>query len=91
MDVFKEFSRMIVFPIDYESQNYLNRLKIKLLYSGIVASCVIGYSTNSLLNLLYTFIGVYIMALVIILPAYPNYNKYRLQWVVSGSTIATPL
>lgn len=80
-EVLQDIQRKLIFPLDFPSQKYTERLQqITLLIGAIIAS-IVGLSTQSLKNLIIVYgICIAITGLVV-LPAYPAYTRRKLQWV----------
>ncbi|AET39795.1 signal peptidase complex subunit SPC1 Ecym_4783 [Eremothecium cymbalariae DBVPG len=85
MEVLQELGWKLLFPIDFESQRYTAAISSKLIAVGTVLGCLLGYFTNCCLMTVYTFGATYILTLLIVVPAYPAYNKKRVNWVGSTS------
>ncbi|KAG0653744.1 Signal peptidase complex subunit [Monosporozyma unispora] len=80
-EIFSELGNKLVFPIDYESQrNTLKRQKL-LISVGCIISCIVGFLSQSILQLLICYLCFIFVTCVLILPAYKSYNKKRLQFV----------
>ncbi|SMN20786.1 similar to Saccharomyces cerevisiae YJR010C-A SPC1 Subunit of the signal peptidase complex (SPC) [Maudiozyma saulgeensis] len=80
-EIVQEINKYLVFPVDYPSQKKLNdRTHILIILFGII-SFVYGYVTQSIKNLLICYgVGILITSLIIV-PAYPFYNKQKLNFV----------
>lgn len=86
-ELLQEISRIIVFPIDFPSQQYTEKLATRILAFGTVVSCSIGFVTQSLATLVYCYGACCLLCLLLVLPSYPTYNKRRLKW--AGTKIET--
>lgn len=87
MDVLQDLGRHLVFPIDFESQAYTERISKLGLYAVTVISCVVGYASNSIKICAAVFVAGVIGVMAAVLPAYPAYNKNRPKWVSSGPKV----
>lgn len=80
-ELLQDFQRKLVFPLDFPSQRYTEKLQqITLLIGAIVAS-IVGLTTQSLKNLIVVYVVVVALTALAVLPAYPAYTKRKLQWV----------
>lgn len=80
-ELLQDFQKKLIFPLDFPSQRYTERLQKITLFIGALSASIIGLATQSLKNLLIVYgISIAITALVVI-PAYPAYTKRKLQWV----------
>lgn len=86
MDILQELSYKLILPIDFESQIYTEKLTSKILSAGLIISCILGYSLQSLKWMIYCFLASYFITLIAILPSYPIYNKKKPQWVSTKIT-----
>lgn len=80
--IVQEIQKKLVFPVDYPSQRALAS-KTQLL-TKVVALIAFAYGlyTQSIGNLLMAYAaGLLVIALVVV-PAYPAYNKQKLTFVV---------
>jgi len=80
-EIIQEISKHLVFPIDYPSQQKLNGRTHKLLIVVGIISFIYGYLTQSIQNLLISYgVGIIVTSIVVV-PAYPFYNKQKLTFV----------
>ncbi|ODQ81375.1 hypothetical protein BABINDRAFT_33756 [Babjeviella inositovora NRRL Y-12698] len=72
---------LIEFPIDFVGQRKANRLTNLLLFSGAALSVLVGFVSQSFINTIYAFAGVFVLTLVAIVPAWPYFNKNPVVWL----------
>ncbi|KAK5959717.1 signal peptidase complex subunit SPC1 PWA37_003082 [Arxiozyma heterogenica] len=68
-------------PIDYESQRDTYKRQILLVLVGCLTSCIVGFITQSILQLLICYLCFIFVTCVLILPPYQSYCRRKLQWV----------
>lgn len=71
----------LTLPIDYESQRDTYKRQKLLILVGCLVSCIVGFITQSILQLLVCYSCFIFVTFILILPSYKSYNKKRLQWV----------
>ncbi|AMD19261.1 HBR360Cp [Eremothecium sinecaudum] len=81
MEIFSDISRKLALPIDFVSQQYTEKLSYRIILSGTIIACLLGYFTQSLSIGVYTFVEAYLLAILIVVPSYPMYNKHKLKWL----------
>ncbi|SCU97326.1 LANO_0E15742g1_1 [Lachancea nothofagi CBS 11611] len=80
-ELLQEIQKKLVFPIDFASQRKTDQLVFRTLFFGTVTASLIGFFTQSLLNLIICFGVTFALCLVAVLPSYHAYNKQRPEWV----------
>lgn len=80
-NIMEDINRSLQYPIDYTSQRSTQYRHKILLAVGALISCIIGFITQSILQLLICYGCFIVLTLIMIVPAYAKYNKNRLSWV----------
>ncbi|EDO17919.1 hypothetical protein Kpol_1010p35 [Vanderwaltozyma polyspora DSM 70294] len=80
-DILQEVGKKLVFPIDFQAQKEVSKKLTVILSVGVLFTSIYGYITQSLFNLLVAYGVIILVASLVIVPAYPSYNKHKLQWV----------
>lgn len=83
-EILEEIRRKLVFPIDFPSQQRTERIQNIVLAAGSVLSCLVGFYTQSLAYLMVIYGFTVVLALIVVLPAYPSYTSRKLQWAKSN-------
>lgn len=80
-ELLQDIQRKLIFPLDFPSQRYTERLQQITLLIGAVVASIVGLSTQSLKNLLVVYGICIAITALLVLPAYPAYTRRKLQWV----------
>ncbi|QLG71002.1 hypothetical protein HG535_0B00400 [Zygotorulaspora mrakii] len=80
-EILQELGRKLVFPIDFRSQKNTERYQQLILIAGAILASLIGFFAQSLLYLVVTYGLAIVVAMVVVLPAYPAYTREKLDWV----------
>ncbi|OBZ81458.1 putative signal peptidase complex subunit 1 [Choanephora cucurbitarum] len=67
---------LIECTIDFEGQKKTDLLTHALLILTGVVSLIVGYSTESLQQLLVVFVAGFILTIIAVLPPWPMYNQH---------------
>lgn len=80
-ELLQDIQRKLIFPLDFPSQRYTERLQQITLLIGAVIASIVGLSTQSLKNLVVVYGICIAITALLVLPAYPAYTRRKLQWV----------
>lgn len=80
-ELLQDIQRKLIFPLDFPSQRYTERLQQITLLIGAVVASIVGLSTQSLKNLVVVYGICIAITALLVLPAYPAYTRRKLQWV----------
>lgn len=69
------------FSIDFKSQQFIDNFIHKFLYFSVPVSFIVGFVTQNLLYLIFTFVIFIIVVLLVSLPSYPKYNAHKVNWL----------
>lgn len=84
-EIFTDIANKLVLPIDYESQIDTQKRQTLVIVVGCILSCMIGFISQSIIQLLVCYLCFVFVAMVLVLPSYESYNKRRLRFVAPQS------
>ncbi|QLQ81139.1 hypothetical protein HG537_0E04940 [Torulaspora globosa] len=82
-EILEEIKHKLVFPIDFPSQRRTERIQNVILAMGSLLSCLVGFYMQSLTHLMVIYGLSIVIALIVVLPAYPSYTRRKLEWARS--------
>ncbi|CCD23961.1 signal peptidase complex subunit SPC1 NDAI_0C03010 [Naumovozyma dairenensis CBS 421] len=80
-ELLQELQKFLILSIDFPSQRKTALLQRNILIIGGIISCIVGFQTGSLSLLMGCYGVAYLITVLVVVPAYPCFNKQKLQWV----------
>jgi len=67
--------------IDFEGQKLTDQLTLLFLSVTAISAFGFGYARESVLELLYVFMGGVILTFVVCVPPWPSFNRHPIAWL----------
>ncbi|KAK9469033.1 microsomal signal peptidase 12kDa subunit [Lipomyces arxii] len=71
-------------PIDFAGQQLSDSITFYLLSTAGIASFLAGFVANNISITFYTFAAFFSAGLILVIPAWPYYNRHPLKWLTKS-------